>query len=55
MNTAAGKFISNWEYDEFGKVIYKIQIPFDARVIVNLMEGEYIVNGKEVEKCYNQR
>jgi alpha-L-rhamnosidase len=47
INTAAGKYVSSWKFDEDGRVQYEIMIPFDSTAIVNLKAGSYVVNGNE--------
>lgn len=39
LETAAGTYQSNWRYDEAGKVVYEIVVPFGCEGEIRLMDG----------------
>lgn len=44
LQTAAGKYISGWSYDEKENITYEITIPFHATAMVQLPKGRYLLN-----------
>ncbi|WP_099466647.1 alpha-L-rhamnosidase [Konateibacter massiliensis] len=51
LDTSAGRYVSEWNYKEDGKVVYHFEIPFDAKAVISLKEGKYQINEKDAEGC----
>lgn len=51
LETSAGRYICEWNYDDAGKVTYQMEIPFDTGALVQLPEGNYRINQEPQPEC----